>query len=565
MKPPKNHTHRPLVWVTVCFGIGILLDTRVSIPLFALYGLTVVFVAAGFLSVNRQRIFLICILISFMLLGAAHSQAHKILPLDHISHMARFYYGVPVLLEGVVVSDVEQRHRLNASPGELTGRKTIFRLEVDRLKARGVWRKSRGEVLVNLFRAQDIACGDYLAVEGKLHKPFNFSTDNRFSYRDYLDRRGIKFILSVKKQGRVEVLADRLLPSGSLWLRGGSLWPAGGKNRGNPVYRHVIRLKNRFNAILEDHFAGAQKGIMQGFLLGDRYNIPEHINELFQLAGVVHILAISGFNVGIVAYATFLFLKILPIGRRWHYILTIFILIAYAVLTGGQPPVVRATIMAVVFLASFILEREPESINTLACAALLILCVNPSNLFDVGFQLSFVSVLAIIVLYPKFMGILSPERGGAETSQSDHKAVLTGRFFLKYTTQSFMLSLAAYSGVAVMVAYYFELVTPVAILANLVVIPLASLIVVLGIGLLLTGLALPIVTFLFADCIRVLLALMVKAVFLCVQIPGAYFRTPGFPVWLVLMYYLIISCFLWLPRRKTSADRHLAEKATIFS
>ena len=136
---------------------------------------------------------------------------------------------------------------------------------------------------------------------------------------------------------------------------------------------------------------------MEGFLLGDRYNIPRHINELFQMAGVVHILAISGFNVGIVAYATFLFLKMFPLGRRWHYILTILLLIAYAVLTGGQPPVVRATIMAAVFLAGFILEREPESINTLACAALLILFVNPVNLFDVGFQLSFVSVLAIIV------------------------------------------------------------------------------------------------------------------------------------------------------------------------
>ena len=88
---------------------------------------------------------------------------------------------------------------------------------------------------------------------------------------------------------------------------------------------------------------------MEGFLLGDRYNIPRHINDLFQMAGVVHILAISGFNVGIVAYVIFLFLKMFPLGRRWHYILTILILIVYAVLTGGQPPVVRATIMAVVF------------------------------------------------------------------------------------------------------------------------------------------------------------------------------------------------------------------------
>src|SRR3989338_5893972 len=280
---------------------------------------------------------------------------------------------------------------------------------------------------------------------------------------------------------------------------------------------------------------------MEGFLLGDRYNIPRHINELFQMAGVVHILAISGFNVGIVAYVIFLFLKIFPLGRRWHYILTILILIAYAVLTGGQPPVVRATIMAVVFLAGFILEREPESVNTLACAALLILLMNPVNLFDVGFQLSFVSVLAIIVFYPKCVSLFSSQRepNGKFHNKAaiTNKSVEAGMSILRYIGQSFVLSFCAYGGVAVMVAYYFEFVTPVAILANLAVIPLASLIVILGIGLLLTGLALPGVTFLFADCIRVLLALMVKIVFWCVQIPGAYFRVNNFQAWVMIVYY----------------------------
>ena len=534
MNSKQDKTHRPLLWVTICFGGGILLGSHVPVPFWAAYGSAAVCVILSFLSFRKTHGFLVFIFISFILLGVIHFRMYKTLPAQHISQVAKFYYGAPVLLEGVVVSDVEQRQRGNA-------RKTTFRLEVKRLKGKKGWQKSRGEVLVNIFRGENIFYGDYLAIEGKLHKPFNFSTDNKFSYRDYLDRKGIKYILSVKKQVRVEVL---------------------GKNRGNPFHRYVIRFKHRLNAILADHFTGTEKGIMEGFLLGDRYNIPQHINELFQMAGVVHILAISGFNVGIVAYVIFLFLKIFPLGRRWHYILTILILIVYAVLTGGQPPVVRATIMAVVFLAGFVLEREPESINTLACAALLILFVNPVTLFDVGFQLSFISVLAIIVFYPKCASIFS--RFIDKTAQSN-KAITVGMSILKYIGQSFMLSFCAYTGVAVMVAYYFELVTPVAIFANLAVIPLASLIVILGVGLLLTGLALPGVTFLFADCIRGLLALMVKVVFLCVQIPGAYFRVAGFPAWVMIVYYLFIMGILWLLRRKTYADRHLAEKVTLFS
>ncbi len=530
----KERAHRPLLWVTICFGGGILLGACVPFPIFIAYGSAAVCLILSFLLSQEDRGFLHLIFLSFVLLGVVHFRTCKILPAGHISQTAKFFYGAPVLLEGVVVSDVELRQRGNT-------RKTTFRLEVKRIKGKKGWQKSRGEVMVNLFRGENIFYGDDLAIEGKLHKPFNFSSENKFSYRDFLERKGIKYTLSVKKQGRVEVVA---------------------KNRGNPLRRHVIRFKHRLSAILADHFTGAEKGIMEGFLLGDRYNIPQHINELFQMAGVVHILAISGFNVGIVAYATFLFWKMFPVGRRGHYILTILVLIAYAVLTGAQPPVVRATVMAAVFLAGFILEREPESVNTLACAALFILFVNPVSLFDVGFQLSFMSVLAIIVFYPKCARVFS--RLDDKVARSN-KVIGAGMSVLKYIGQSFLISFCAYLGVAVMVAYYFELVTPVAIVANLAVIPLAALIVILGIGFLLTGLVLPALAFLSADCIRVLLALMVKIVFWCVQIPGAYFRVNSFPGWVMIVYYLFIMGILWLLRRRTYADRHFAGKAAAFS
>src|SRR3989338_6011549 len=230
----KERTHRPLLWVTLCFGSGILLGAYVPVPFWAAYGSAAVCVILSFLSFHKTRSFLVFIFISFILLGVIHFRMYKTLPAGHISQTAKFYYGAPVLLEGVVVSDVEQRRRGNT-------RKTTFRLEVKRVKGKRGWKKSRGEGLVNLFRGENIFYGDYLAIEGKLHKPFNFSSDNRFSYRDYLDRKGIKYILSVKKQGRVEVL---------------------GKNRGSPIHQYVIRCKHRLSAILAAHFVGAEKGII---------------------------------------------------------------------------------------------------------------------------------------------------------------------------------------------------------------------------------------------------------------------------------------------------------------
>lgn len=528
-------THRPLIGVAISFGLGILLEEYARLP-FALSCLgTVAAIGAGARWRNKTCVPLVLVCLAFIGVGYIHAQAHTMRPPDHIERMARYFYGTPVRLEGVVASDVE---------GRLWGKvhKTVFRLDVRRLHARGGWKKTRGEILVNLFRKEAIRPGDYLILEGKLHKPFEFSSARRFSYREYLDRKGIKLILSVKKHGLVDVLAA---------------------NRGNLLTAGLAQWKGRLNAVLQEHFSGAALGVMQGFLLGDRYNIPEHINELFKLSGVAHILAISGFNVGIVAYATFLFLKIFPLGRRWHYILTMLILVLYAMLTGAQPPVVRATIMACVFLASFLLELETQPLNTLACAALILLFMNPLNLFDVGFQLSFVSVWAIIVIYPYFMDAFSRRRRGSDAPSPDENAAATAA---RYLLQSLALSSAAYLGVAVLIAYYFELVTPVAILANLAVIPLASVIVILGMGLLATGLVLPAAAFLFAHCIKVLLAVMVWIIFVCVQIPGAYFRVHALAVWVVVMYYLGILFLLWLARRRPPpASRHPADKAAVFS
>ncbi len=525
--------HCPLVFVAVCFALGILLDEYTQIPpVFSCVWIIAAIVAALWLR-NRVYLPLVLVLLVFIAVGHVHARGYAMRSPDHIDHMAWYFYEIPIRLEGVVASDVTGRRWRNID-------KTTFRLNVQRLYAHGRWHKTRGQVLVNIFRKQALCVGDYLVAEGKPHKPFDFSSASRSSYRDYLEHKGIKFILSVKKQGSLEILAT---------------------NRGNLFIVGLARWKGRLNNILERHFSGAALGVMQGFLLGDRYNIPGHINELFRLSGVTHILAVSGFNVGIVTYATFLFFKILPLGRRWHYLLTMLMIILYAILTGAQPPVVRAAVMASVFLASFILEVETQSLNTLACAALILLWMNPLNLFDIGFQLSFVSVWAIIVIYPRFMSILC---GNGKTQDSTSRNQSAAVMVLHYGRQSLALSCAAYLGVAVLIAYYFELVTPVAILANLMVIPLASVIVILGMVFLIIGLVLPTIAFLFAQCIQALLAIMVGVIALCIQIPGAHFQVRGLTAWVVIVYYLSLFLFLWLTDRRPRRHFHPTNAAAIF-
>lgn len=504
--PGKGYTHRPALWVCLCFIFGIILSPYIKIPFFILFGGAVVLLFLGWFMSRQKKISVVLLLMTFGVIGSMYRQNYETFPSDHISQIAYGYRKEPVAVEGLVVSDVEPRKFFK-------GRKTVFTLKVKRIKTKWGWKEKSGPVLVNLFRDEDIQYGDYLLIEGKLHRPFNFSEGGLFSYRDYLYRRGITYILSVKKSGRTELLR---------------------RNQGHWIGEWSFRFKHRLIKIIRTYLFKHEAGIMQAFLLGDRYDIPKYFYDLCKLSGVAHIIAISGFNVGIVAYMIFLILKMFPIPRQAQYILTMAFLVFYAFLTGGQPPVVRATIMAVVFLASFLVERDQESINTLSLAALILLLMNPLNLFDAGFQLSFISVLAIILFYPRLMQvfykIFPAFREGQGKNTFKHKAV-------RYLLQSTAFSLVAYLGVFPLVVYYFQFVTPVVVLANLVIVPISSLLIYFGMGLLITGIICPVIAFTFASCITVLLNLMVAMVVFFTWIPGAYFEWKAFPLWAVFLYY----------------------------
>lgn len=515
-------THRPLAWVCVSFILGILISGFWEVSFSTVTALTVLFMLLS-LWPRLSKVSAVFLLLAIVCLGMVYTLDYKTLAFDHVGRLPYYLYKDPVLIEGMVVSDVEPRPFFK-------GKKTVFSLEVTRIKTKWGWKMKRGMILVNLFRSEDIHYGDCIRLEGKLSRPFNFSNDSHFSYRDYLYRKGIMFILSVKKQGYVEVLKQ---------------------DEGHFLVDLSLQLKHRLRSILEKYLSKGEAGILQAFLLGDRYDIPKNVYDLFKLSGVAHIIAISGFNIGIVAYLIFVMLKMFPLPRPAQYVLAMGLLIFYAFLTGAQPPVVRATIMAVVFLASFLVEREPEAVNTLSVAALILLWMNPLNLSDVGFQLSFISVLSIIVLYPKFMNVFSRwlpgVEGASEEERDPHERYGARDVIVRYLLQSVALSLSAYLGVVALVVYYFQLFTPVVIVANLVIVPIASLIIFLGMGLLMTGAIFPFLAFAFAGCISLSMNLMVAGVVFFVQVPFAYFSVKDTTVWHVIGYYVFIWALFCLP------------------
>jgi len=187
----------------------------------------------------------------------------------------------------------------------------------------------------------------------------------------------------------------------------------------------------------------------------------------------------------------------------------------------------NAVIMAIVILFGILLQRESNIYNSVSVAALLILMFSPQALFDVGFQLSFISVISIVWMTKRI------EKPILKVFNSKSK-------ILTWLVRSISVSLAAWLGVLGLVAYYFNIFSPVTILANLFIVPFSSLIVALGFCLIAVGSIFPGLSFIFASSVKLSLDILVYAVWIFHNFPGGFFYLNSVPLYQVLAYYLVI-------------------------
>src|SRR5260370_655825 len=137
---------------------------------------------------------------------------------------------------------------------------------------------------------------------------------------------------------------------------------------------------------------------LSGIVLGLRHQTPEDIEEPFQQTGTLHLFAVAGLHVGIVAELLWMLARAARFSRRWAAAFIIPLVFFYSAVTGLHVSGLRAAVMSAVFLGGFVAERRVFTLNSLAAAAMLLLCWNTNELFSTGFQLSFAVVGAIILL-----------------------------------------------------------------------------------------------------------------------------------------------------------------------
>jgi len=210
-----------------------------------------------------------------------------------------------------------------------------------------------------------------------------------------------------------------------------------------------------------------ERVIVQALILGERREISGETKSQYAAAGAIHLLAVSGLHVGIV-FMLFRFL-FAPLdagktGRIIKALLIILLLYGFALLTGLSPSVIRAATMFSLFIFADLINRRTDSINTLFISYFGLLLINPTWLFQIGFQLSYLAVFFILWIQPKLYGYFNPKN-----------------YFLKLFWGITTVSIAAQLGVFPLSLYYFHQFPGLFLFTNLVVLPLISLILIGGI------------------------------------------------------------------------------------
>ncbi len=304
--------------------------------------------------------------------------------------------------------------------------------------------------------------------------------------------------------------------------------------RGSKILRAAQRSRAWMQAALGRGLEDAPdlRGVISGMVLGANGETPDEIQEQFQQTGTLHLFAVSGLNVAILAQLLWMILRAARLPRRWAIAAIIPALFFYAAITGLGASSIRAALMAAVLLGGYFIERRVFSGNSVAAAAVLVLAWDPNQLFSTGFQLSFAVVIAIM-LFARPLYLALERRGAPDPFLPPSLYSLRQRggvWLWRALAGGATVSLAAWIGSLPLILPYFYIVTPVSLLANLVVVPLAFLVLAVGLMSLLVLPVAPALTLVFNNANWCLAAGILGAVGLFARAPAGHIYL-GAPRW----------------------------------
>jgi len=372
--------------------------------------------------------------------------------------------------------------------------------------------------------------GDELALKGKLKLPVADPEDN-FSYPLYLAGRRIHSVMSFP----VLVESKSAGKDGAGWYRG------------------LLAIREKVRFIVNRYLREPESSIINAMIIGDQGGVPTGLRQKLSEVGIIHILSVSGAHVTLMIALITLMLSKLIKNRLVMLVAVILGVGIYLLLAGSPSCATRSAIMGLLVYLALLSGRTSGFGNALWFSAAILTCLNPAVIFaDAGFELSFLAVIGMVYLFPIF-----------------DKLVTWGRMgFWWNGARIILLSIAISLTTTPLVYYYFGIISWISPLANLVLLPLFSLALPVGLTVVVLGLFNPFLAGAAGFSAHLLLRFIELLVDWMLKIPGSYTVGTVKPGWIIIFYAglllftLISNIFVnkyWFPRRLKylGSDRYL--------
>src|SRR5262245_21776329 len=530
---PEGYRRSPAVPVAAAFAAGIFSDQLLEPDRRVWLGAAAVVLAAWGVCLARRfaRMSAVMLLLAVLIAGAGwHHWRWSIVESDHIVRFAE-ETPQPVRLTGRLLDQPwivpRKEQELPVSIPQFD--RTLCTVECHALISGKNTQRVSGRVRVDVSgQLVQAAVGDEVEVVGLLSRPGGPRNPGAFDFRRYLRSDGLLATVHCTEPEDVRVVA----PGGN-WFR-----------------RAQSRLRGRAEQMLQQKLSERTAPVGIALLLGTRTGIPDELRTAFTESGTMHILAISGSNVGILAGLLWLVSHVAGLGRRGSVGLILAGVLAYSFVADSQPPVMRAVLMIVATLAGRPWHRDASLVNGLALAALGVLVWNPAHLFDVGAQLSFLAVAGLIWA-PSWSRRVSE----LIAKPVDPLEQLEQPLFKRWTRSALATLVMLHLTIAAIWLFTlpltmarFNIVSPVGFVVNVLLAPLVVAILWCGYALLLAGLLLPIVAGPFAFGFDAGLRLMLGLIEYSAKIPGGHLYLAGpSDGWLTGFYICLAGVAFGLP------------------
>jgi competence protein ComEC len=505
--PAMFTTRLPLMWFAISFLAGIVLGSLISLSLWAwlvIAGLVLLLLILSIIfrsrlaSLTPQTLHLTFLPFTFtlllgLILGAARYQ--MTVPKFDPYHIA-FYNDrdYDLFVTGTLVEPPDYRDDY-----------TNLRIRVTDVDTGDRQLPAKGLLLARVSKNQVFHYGDIVRLRGKVKTP---PENEDFSYRDYL---AAQHIHSYMSSAEVTVLPG---------------------NGGNAFLRAVYAFKERSLENIYRLFPDPESSLLAGILLGVDTGLTDQLQQAFKDTGTAHIIAISGFNMSIIA-GLFVLLFSRFLGQRRGAMLAVAGIILYTIMVGASAAVVRAALMGTLALFAVQVGRRQLALNTLLGVALLMCLWNPLYIWDVGFQLSFFATLGLILYADSFTRFsnriltkLFPSAAGEKVAE----------LFAEFA----LLTIAAQLTTIPIMAYQFQRISLVSFIANPFILPPQPAVMILGgLAVLLSHIWFPLgQVAAWADWPFVVYT--IRAVELFDKIPHGTLYLGNLSIWFVVLFYALL-------------------------